>query len=191
FPQRERPRSFPVPVPESLGPAWLLDWARARQRQRIGRNVLCNHRSRPDIGSGTDLDRRHQGAVRADERMRADLRAVFGKAIIIASNRTRTDIRFGADACVSNIAQMVNLRAGTDLGGLHLHEIADMNILSEFGAGTQPCEGADRRILADRCAFQMRKRTDYAAFPDADSGTEDDMRLDDDVAPKHGIKCQG
>ena len=61
--------------------------------------------------------------------MRSDLRAVFGKAIIIASNRTRADIRFGADACVSNIAQMVNFRAGTDLGGLHLHEIADMNIL--------------------------------------------------------------
>src|ERR1700730_6545078 len=132
----KKPRSFPLLFPESLGPAWLLDWPRPRQPQRIGRNVLCNHGPGPDIGTLADLDRRHQGAVRADERMRADLRAVFGKAIIIASNRARANIRFGADACVSDIAQMVDLRSGADVGGLHLDEIADVHIMRKIGAGT-------------------------------------------------------
>src|ERR1700730_2010913 len=87
------PRSFPVPFPERPCPAGFFYLARARQRQRIGRDVLRNHGPRSDIGAVTDLDRRHQGAVRADERVRANLRAILGEAVEIAGNRPRADIR--------------------------------------------------------------------------------------------------
>ncbi len=151
------PRSFPVPFPERPCPAGFFYLARAGQRQRIGRDVLRNHGPRSDIGAITDLDRRHQGAIRADERMRANLRARFGEAVVIARNRSRADIRPGADARISNVAQMVNLGAGADIRGLHLDEIADVHVVREAGAGAQPGEGADRRILADLSRLPNRK----------------------------------
>src|ERR1700730_16285971 len=182
------PRSFPVPFPERPCPARFFYLARAGQRQRIRRDVLRNHGPRSDIGAVTDLDRRHQGAIRADERMRANLRAILGEAVVIAGNRSRADIRPGADARISNVAQMVNLGARADLRGLHLDEIADVHVLREAAAGAQPGEGADRRILADRRALQIGKRADAAAFADAHTRTEDHMWLDDNVTAKPRVK---
>src|SRR3984893_1549596 len=182
------PRSFPVPFPERPCPAGFFYLARARQRQRVGPAVSRNRGPRSDIGAVTDLARRHQGAVRADERVRANLRAIFGEAVVIAGNRSRADIRPGADARISNVAQMVDLGTGADIRGLHLDEIADVHVLREAGAGAQPSEGADRHILADRRAFQIGKRADAAAFADAHTRTEDHMRLDDNVTAKPRVE---
>jgi hypothetical protein len=52
--------------------------------------------------------------------MRADLRAIFGEAVVSALNRSRADIRLGADARISNVAQMVYLGARADIRGLHV-----------------------------------------------------------------------
>src|SRR3984893_17184315 len=182
------PRSFPVPFPERPCPAGFFYLARAGQRQRIGRDVLRNHGPRSDIGAITNLDRRHQGAIRADERMRANLRAIFGEAVVIASNRSSADIRPVPTARTSNVSQMANRCAGPNIRGLPLDEIADVHVLREAGAGAQPGEGADRRILADRRALQIGKRADAAAFADARTRTEDHMWLDDNVTAKPRVK---
>src|ERR1700724_1526567 len=104
--------------------------------------------------------------------MRANLRAIFGEAVVIARNRSRADIRLGADARISNVAQMVNLCAGADIRSLQLDKIADVHVVLEAGAGAQHGDRADCRILPDYRAFQIGKRADAAAFADIEARTE-------------------
>jgi hypothetical protein len=69
-----------------------------------------------DIGAVADADRRDQRGVGADERIGADAGLALVDAIIVAGDRARTDIGPGADECIADIGQVIDLGALADLG---------------------------------------------------------------------------
>ena len=117
-----------TPLADLCGPAGTLLLRAARERQRIGRDVLGDDAARSDIGALADLDRRHQRRVRADKGAGADLGAMLVEAVIVAGDGAGADISARADAGVADISEMVNLGALADLGLLDLDEIADMGV---------------------------------------------------------------
>src|SRR5690348_10899964 len=89
-------------------------------------HVASYHRARPDNRAVADPHRRDQGRVGSDEGALADLRPVLAKAVVIAGDGARANVRARADGRVADIGQMVDLRAFAHLGLLELDEIADL-----------------------------------------------------------------
>ena len=87
--------------------------------------------------------------VGADERARADHRAIFAEAVIIAGDRARADVGLGADRGVADVGQMVDLGALADLGLLELDEIADLGPFARAA-----CRGGSART--GRCSPSPR-----------------------------------
>src|SRR5262245_60835101 len=83
--------------------------ARAPERQRVGRHVPGYHAARPDVGAVANSNRRHECAIRTDERPGANLGTMLIDTVIIAENRARADIRGCADAAVAKVGQMIGL----------------------------------------------------------------------------------
>src|SRR5947209_4212973 len=170
-----------------LGPAGLLDLAPTPERQRVGRDILRNDRTRADISTRTDLYRCDERRIRADKGVVADLRAVLRIAVVIAGDRAGADIGGSADRSVADIGEMVHLGAAADLGGLDLHKIADTRSLLQVGTRAQPCKRPDRDALPHPRTFEMREGVDDCAILDDDTRADDDMRLDDDIAADFGV----
>src|SRR5476651_2668868 len=145
-------------LPQAFSPTFLVCLLGSRNRQRVGRNVVGHHRTGPDIGTVADLDRRYQRRIGADKSAGADIGVMLGDAVVIAGDGAGADIGARTDPGVADVAQMIGLGAGLDLGGFHLDEIADVDVGAEVGAGAQARIGADARSLADMRAFQMRER---------------------------------
>src|SRR5947209_8365209 len=82
----------PMAFAEVLGPARFFDLASAPERQRIRGDVVGDNGAGADISTRPDLDRGDERRIGADERIVADLGAVLGVAIIIASDRTGADV---------------------------------------------------------------------------------------------------
>ena len=122
-----------------------------------------------ELGACADLHRCDQSAVRADEEISADFGPVFGDAVIVAGDGSSADIGAGADAGVPDIGEMVGLFGLADLGLFDLDEIADMGVLAEMGAGSQPRKRADDGAFANLRAIDMRKRPDGDIVADSDS----------------------
>ncbi len=80
---------------------------RPRDRKRVPVHGFGNHRARADIDAVFDLDRRNERGVRTDERAIADLGAIFIEAVVVAGDRTRTDVGTLAHRRVTKISEMV------------------------------------------------------------------------------------
>src|SRR5690606_23439032 len=102
--------------------------AAAGNRQSVGLNVLRHHAAGGDHGAVTDLHRRHQGRIRADEGAGADIGVILAETVVVAGDRAGADIGFGTDAGIADIGQVIDLGAGLDARLLHLDEIADMRL---------------------------------------------------------------
>src|SRR4051812_45813980 len=81
-----------LPLAECPDPAWLFSLHAARDRQRVGADIVGDHRSRRGDGAMADLHRRHQGGIGADKGARADLGVRLGEAVIVAGDGARADI---------------------------------------------------------------------------------------------------
>src|SRR5207253_5925715 len=94
--------------------------------ERAGWNVTCHGRTRAHVGVVTDRHRCHQLRVAADLHPGADRRAALlpGGAVVVAGDGTGSDVRVGADLAVTEVGEMVRLRAGADRGLLGLDEVA-------------------------------------------------------------------
>src|ERR1700730_3557501 len=97
---------------------------------------------------------------------------MLGDAVVIAGDRSGTDIGAGADACITDIAQILGLVAGLDRRLLDLDEISDVYVLLQPRARTQSRIGSDRRALADMSPFEMREGADHGVVLDRDPGSE-------------------
>src|SRR5579864_8295813 len=89
--------------PKLTRPARLFRLPAASKRERVGRDILGDHRTRADIGAVADLYRRDQRGIRAYKGRRADIGKMLVEAIVIAGDRTCADIGAGANARVADI----------------------------------------------------------------------------------------
>src|SRR5690606_22495024 len=91
-------------------------------------------------GAGADLDRCHQRAVRAAERLVADHRAVLAGTVVVAGDDSRPDVDVAADVAIADVAQVVDLGTRADPGFLGLDEVAEARAGLEHGARAHPRE---------------------------------------------------
>src|SRR5947209_13316210 len=109
-------------------PIRLVDLTAAAKCQRARRHIVGDHRARAHIGVGADLDGGHQSRIRADEGALADFGAVFALTIVIAEDGPRPDVCSVADVPLTDVGEVIGLRAPSDLGVLHLDKIADTRL---------------------------------------------------------------
>src|SRR5208282_6176290 len=91
-------------------PAFLHALSRTSERQRIRRNILGDATCGRDIGAASNLYRRDQGRVAADEHTIFDHGLVLAHTIVIAGDGARAYIDAFTDFRVAQIAEMVRLR---------------------------------------------------------------------------------
>src|SRR5690606_27640572 len=164
--------------------------AAAGNRQSVGLNVLRHHAAGGDHGAVTDLHRRHQGRIRADEGAGADIGVILAETVVVAGDRAGADIGFGTDAGIADIGQVIDLGAGLDARLLHLDEIADMRLRPDLGARTQPRVRADRGAGLNARADDVAVAQDGDIVADRDARAEDHERLDHHLAAEHRVGLQ-
>ena len=89
---------------------------------------------------------------------------------------------------VADVGEVADLHAFVEDGVLDFDEVADMDILGQFRAGTEAGEGADGGAAADVAAFKVAKALDLRAGFDGDAGAEEDVRADDGIAADVGVE---
>ena len=119
----------------------------ARDGQIAVRHVLRDDRPRAHERLRAHGDRGHQRGVAADERVLADDGFVFIHAIIVAGDRTRSDVRPRADLRIPQIGKVVGLGPFTEARlcegakANHLTYLGDAEVgaRANIGAGTITC----------------------------------------------------
>src|SRR5260370_42452657 len=106
-------------------PARLVDLTAAGNAQAVGRNIFRDGGTGGDVGAVADAHRGDQCRIAADKYSLANLCGVLLEAVVIAGNGAGSDVGFGADAGVSQVREMRNLRAFADDGLLRFHKVAD------------------------------------------------------------------
>src|SRR6476660_8673621 len=96
-----------------LYPAFLVDLFAPGDRQRIGRHVLGNRRSRGNIRPSPDANRGDQLTVAADERAVFDHGWILRDAVLVAGNRPGTPVDVLSDRRVAEIGEVIRLRAAS------------------------------------------------------------------------------
>ncbi len=160
----------------------------AGDRQVPGGHIIGDGGSGGDVGPVGHLDRGDEGAVAADERVRADLRDGLPHPVVVRRDHARADVGPGADRGVPQVGQVVRLRPVADGRLLDLHECPDLRAGTDVRAGPQVGvgahlrAGADMRVVAvraqhggvviDGAVDQRRVGPDVAAGPDAGARLE-------------------
>src|SRR5712675_3493120 len=85
------------------GPAFFVDLVAPRNTQRFSGNVFGDCRACRDIRTIADFHRSDEPRVTADENAIADRGLVFVYAVIIAGDRSSTDICFRSDPGIANV----------------------------------------------------------------------------------------
>ena len=138
----------------------LCDLARPAEGQGTGRDVLGDDAARRHVGAAADLHWRDQGAVGADERLRANHGAPLAVAIVVHGDRAGADVGGRADVGIAQIGQVVGLGAAAHASGLELDEVADMDLVGDIRARPDTGERADEGIAADAGAFDVAEGLD-------------------------------
>src|SRR5271168_5648582 len=91
------------------GPAGFIHLTPARNSQPIRGHILRDRRTGGHIRAVAHAHGRDQRRIAADKNLRADGRAVLRHAVVVAGDRSRTDIRSSADRGVADVAQVLRL----------------------------------------------------------------------------------
>src|ERR1019366_5072346 len=108
-------------------PAFLHALPRTPKRQRIRRHIFRDAACGCDVSAPSNLYRRHQRRVAADERAILDHRLVFLLAVVIAGDGARPDVHAFPDFRVAQIAEVIGLRTLAQLGFLRLDEVPQVS----------------------------------------------------------------
>ncbi|OEI69381.1 hypothetical protein Cus16_1225 [Curtobacterium sp. ER1/6] len=150
---------FAVRVPSRLGrrrtgsvfldPSVGVALRGVADRQRPGRYVLADGRTRAGVRPVPNPNRGDEHVVRAGADVRPDLGPVLVHAVVVRGDRVRADVGLLADLGVADVRQVRDLAAASDDRVLRLDEGADLAPLAEDRARTQVGEGADGGAVAD------------------------------------------
>src|ERR1022692_4203637 len=171
--QDDRWRSISLQLGTALGrPAFFDDLLAAPQRQCIGRNILRDARSRPNVGALSDANRRNQGGIASNERAVFNHGAVLVHAIVIAGDGARPDVDAFANLGVAKIGEVVGLGTFAQPRLLGLHEVADVRAFADVAPGPQMRIRSKVRAVAHHGIFQNAARPNQN--PVADFAVGDD-----------------
>src|SRR5690349_3176960 len=131
------------------GPLVLHRLLTALDGKSVGGHVLGDRRSRADVRPVADGDRRDQACVGADERIVADFRLVFLEAIVVARDRAGAHVHAVADRRVTEICEVVGLRAAPHARLFQLDEIPDVRLRADVRLGPQVTERAEDGLVFD------------------------------------------
>src|SRR5674476_577992 len=65
------------------------------------------------------------------------------RAVVVAGNRSRTDVDAAADCAIADVTEMVGFAVCGDLAVFDFDEIADVYLVVQPGTGAQPRVGTD------------------------------------------------
>src|SRR5262249_34182440 len=142
-------------LPQAFCPPFLNRRFGTSDRQRPRWDIFGYNSAGANISPIPDPDWRDERGIRTDEGPFANIGAMFGDAVIVASDGTCANICTLAHTRITDICEMIGFGTSFDVGLFYLDEIPYVHVLAEFGAGTQPREGADARAHADMCAFKV------------------------------------
>src|SRR5262249_41621267 len=120
----------------SLPPRYAHLW-RARQRQHVGRRFLCDRAPAADRRAMADPDWRDEHAVRPDRRVVLDHRRVLVRAVIVRGDGPCAEVDARSHRGVTDVREVIRLRAAADRARFHFDEIADVDIGGERRARPQ------------------------------------------------------
>src|SRR5690606_20967869 len=143
---------------------------------------------------------RHQLRVRSDEGVVFDDGLGLVHAVVVAGNGTGAYVYTLANDRIADIGQVIGLGTLAQLALLDFHEIADMSLSTDVGAGTPArigpyasficdlrfldmAEGLDMRAGADNRVFDDAVRTDADAVGQLDHAFENASDVNIDIAP--------
>jgi hypothetical protein len=95
------------------------------------------------VGATSNLDGRNERRVAADEDAVSDYCRVLVDAVVVAGDRSGTDVDTFSDFGVAEIGQVIRLGALAQLDFLSFDEVADMSAFADFAAGAQVGIGAE------------------------------------------------
>ena len=155
-------------------------------------DIRGDGRAGADGGAVADAQRRHQLTVGADERARADKRAVLVRAVVVAGDDAGADVGGVADVGVAEVGEVVGFGGAAEARIFDFHEVADARLGVELRAGTQAGERPDSASRADVGALDNAVRFDNATVADATvaddaAGPDDASVADFDFAFQHHI----
>src|SRR3954469_9491690 len=161
--------------------AFLVLLPRARDRERLRRDIVGDDRSRRDPSIVANLDRRNEGIVDPGPDVAADFRPAFRPAFlvrIVHSAVSRRAIRVRAALCVSDVRLVGHLRALAEVRVLDLHERACFGAGRQHGSRAKVTEWPDQRIGADLGIDHDRVGADFSACCDLRRAPQHRERLD-------------
>ena len=121
----------------------------SRHCESVFGHVVCQAGSRSHVSSIPHADRSDQRRIAADENAVADDGLVLVHAIIVAGDRTGSDVHARTDFGVAQIREVVGFRSLAQLDLLRLDEIADMRALPDFAAGTEMTVRSEESAVGD------------------------------------------
>src|SRR5258708_39051010 len=90
-------------------PAGLFALRTMRHDERARGNLETNRRPRGDVHIAADLCRRDQLSVASYHAAVADFRLMLVVAVVVHRDTTATDVGFGANGGIAEVAQMAGL----------------------------------------------------------------------------------
>ena len=157
-------------------------------------DVAVHHRPSAGDGPLADRDRRHHEGIDADAGAIVDHGHMLGTSIEVGGDRAGADVHVLPHLSITEVAEMVLLRAGADAALLDLREVADAAAGADVGSrpkvGERPdldvlgharClhhAGPDARARADAAVADVRMRADHRVLRDDGRALEDRPRLD-------------
>ena len=143
-----------------------------RNRKRLPANIAGNHGSRSDYGTVTNLDWRDQGCVGPHKGILSHPGLMLGNSIVVAGDRTGTDVGARANLRVTNIGQMVDLGILTDKRCLDLDKIPDAGTSFQFCPGTKACKGSDNGVRFQIRPLDMAEAANLHTVSNRDARTD-------------------
>src|SRR4029078_11426175 len=175
-------------------------------RQLARGHILGHHGAGTGLGACTDLARRDDHRIDADERAIADRRPMLLGAVEVRGDRAGTDVGVLADLGIAEVAHVVLLRAGAQVAGLELGIVADLGATTDDAARAQVAVRTDGRLVlddgrlddrppdtraaADRRIDDMGTRPDHAPLTDRGRAAQDHVRLEGDVGLEGDIPVE-
>src|SRR5579871_1455543 len=160
--------------PASRGPAGLIHLASASQAERVCRNILGDDRTRANVGAIPYFDGSDQGRVTANKNVATDRRRVLGNPVVVAGDRSGSDIRVSADIRVAQVGEVHGLDALAQNAVLGSHEISQPRILHQTDRKAKVREWTGLGIRAQLAGVDIAVRLDQHAVVK--------RRIDEDAA---------
>src|SRR3954452_3502871 len=176
-----------LPHAEAAGPSIAPLLPTATDTERIGGDIVSDHRAGSHHGAVPNYHRRHQRRVGADERPGADVGVVLAETIIVAGDGARPDVGPRADTGVADIAQVVDLGSGLDHRLLDLDEVADVDALAQISSRPQAGIRAEGGARIHLTALEVTEALDLHTVADGHARTEHGEGAHRDIAAEPGV----